>query len=93
MEHGNNLQPAHYVVRNICTLFILMECCLNFYEFVIFFQYFMFSLRFMLFATSHKKLAYKKFRGGGGGGVDFFFFFRKTSLSHFTFYAIFNIKK
>ena len=21
MEHGNNLQPAHYVVRNICTLF------------------------------------------------------------------------
>ena len=29
--------------------------------------------------------------GGGGGGVDFFF--RKTILSHFTFYAIFNIKK
>ena len=28
---------------------------------------------------------------GGGGGVDFFF--RKTILSHFTFYAIFNIKK
>ena len=21
VEHGNNLQPAHYVVRNICTLF------------------------------------------------------------------------
>ena len=29
--------------------------------------------------------------GGGGGGVDFFF--RKTILSHFTFYAIFNIKQ
>ena len=29
--------------------------------------------------------------GGGGGGVDFFF--RKTILSHFTFYAIFNINK
>ena len=28
---------------------------------------------------------------GGGGGI--FFFFRKTILSHFTFYAIFNIKK
>ena len=43
-------------------------------------QYFMFSLRFMLFAT--------KFRGGGGGGGV-----RKTILSHFTFYVIFNIKK
>ena len=31
-----------------------------------------------------------KFRGGGGG---LNFFFRKTILSYFTFYAIFNIKK
>ena len=23
MEHGNNLQPAHYVVRNSCTLFFI----------------------------------------------------------------------
>ena len=30
--------------------------------------------------------------GGGGGGVENVFF-RKTILSHFTFYAIFNIKK
>ena len=31
--------------------------------------------------------------GGGGGGLDnLFFFCRKTILSHFTFYAIFNIK-
>ena len=29
---------------------------------------------------------------GGGAGVELFFF-RKTILSHFTFYAIFNIKK
>ena len=34
----------------------------------------------------------KKFRGGGGGGA-LNFFFRKTILSYFTFYAIFNIKK
>ena len=34
-------------------------------------------------------MVYKKIPGGGGG----IFFFRKTILSHFTFYAIFNIKK
>ena len=45
-----------------------------------FFQNFMFSSRFMLFPTLKKNL--------GGGGV-----FRKTILSHFTFYVIFNIKK
>ena len=31
--------------------------------------------------------------GGGGGGVEIFFFFRRIILSHFTFYAIVNIKK
>ena len=38
-----------------------------------------------------KKLVYKKkkIRGGGGG----FFFLEKQFFSHFTFYAIFNIKK
>ena len=50
----------------------------------------------MLFPTLKKKKkknwCKKKF-GGGGGGVEFFFFFIKTILSHFTFYAIFNIKK
>ena len=46
----------------------------------------------MLFPTLKiNKLVYKKKFGGGGGGVEFFFF-RKTILSHFTFYAIFNIK-
>ena len=52
----------------------------------------MFSSRFMLFPTlkKNKKFGVKK-NSGGGGGVDFFF--RKTILSHFTFYAIFNIKK
>ena len=53
-------------------------------------QNFMFSSRFMLFPTLKKKWC-KTIRGGGGGGV--LFFFRKTILSHFTFYAIFNIKK
>ena len=57
---------------------------------IFFFQYFMFSSRFMLFPTlkKKKKLVYKKNSGGRGCG----FFFRKTILSHFTFYAIFNIK-
>ena len=49
----------------------------------------------MLFPTLKKKIGVcKKIKipgGGGGGGVDFFF--RKTILSHFTLYAIFNIKK
>ena len=49
----------------------------------------MFSSRFMLFPTLKKKNWCKK--NLGGVGVDFFF--RKTILSHFTFYAIFNIKK
>ena len=48
----------------------------------------MFSSRFMLFPTLNKNWCTKK---KSGGGVDFFF--RKTILSDFTFYAIFNIKK
>ena len=58
---------------------------------IIFFQYFKFSSRFMLFPTLKKKLVYKKKILGEGGGVDFFL--EKTILSDFTFYAIFNIKK
>ena len=57
-----------------------------------FFQYFKFSSRFMLFPTLKKSGVNKK-NSGGGGGCGFFFFCRKTILSHFTFYAIFNIKK
>ena len=53
------------------------------------FQYFMFSTRFVLFPKLKKNWCKKK---SGGGGWNFFFF-RKTILSHFTFYAIFNIKK
>ena len=50
----------------------------------------MFSSRFMLFPTLKKKnWCKKKIRGGG----VLIFFFRKTILSLFTFYAIFNIKK
>ena len=48
-----------------------------------FFQNFMFSSRFMLFPTLRKKNGVNKNLGGGG----------ETILSHFTFYAIFNIKK
>ena len=51
----------------------------------------MFSSRFMLFPTLNTNLVYKKNSGGGGGDVDFFL--EKQILSHFTFYAIFNIKK
>ena len=60
----------------------------------------MFFSHFMLFPTFlEKQNNYFSFNvffrggGGGGGGVLIFFFFRKTILSHFTFYAIFNIKK
>ena len=62
--------------------------------YIFFLQYLKFSSRFMLFPTLKKNWCPKKIGGGGGGGgVDFLFFFRKTILSHFTFYAIFNIKK
>ena len=53
----------------------------------------MFSSRFMLFPTFKKKIIGVKKNFGGGGGVEIFFFFRRIILSHFTFYAIVNIKK
>ena len=54
----------------------------------------MFSSRFMLFPALKKNWCKKKIPGGGGGGGWVLnFFFRETILSHFTFYAIFNIKK
>ena len=43
----------------------------------------------MLFPTLKTNFGVKK----KSGGVWIFFFFRKTILSHFTLYAIFNIKK
>ena len=52
----------------------------------------MFSLRFMLFPTFKKKIGVEK-KFGGGGDVKIFYFFRRIILSHFTFYAIVNIKK
>ena len=72
-----------------CIVFDIDGMLFNFFMFflniekkmyIFFFQYFKFSSRFMLFPTLKKKI----------GGI---FFFRKTILSHFTFYAIFNIKK
>ena len=49
----------------------------------------------MLFPTLKKKKKNwcKKNKNRGGGGGCWIFFFRKTILSHFTFYAIFNIKQ
>ena len=66
----------------------------NFFLEEIILQNCMFSSRFMLFPTFKKKKSEKKYSGGGGGGgVEIFFFFRRIILSHFTFYAIVNIKK
>ena len=73
---------------------MLFEFFMNFLNIeknILFFQYFKFSSRFMLFPTLKQKFGVKKKSGGGGCG--FFVFVRKTILSHFTFYAIFNIKK
>ena len=59
----------------------------------------MFSSRFMLFPTFKKKKngVKKKNSGGGvkqfGGGGGIEKKIRRIILSHFTFYAIFNIKK
>ena len=53
----------------------------------------MFSSRIHGISNMKKKIiiGVQNIRGGGGGGVVDFVF-RKTILSHFTFYAIFNIK-
>ena len=76
---------------------MLFEFFMNFLNieqnFFFYFQYFKFSSRFMLFPTLPKKNWCKK-KIRVGGGVDFFIFFLdKTTLSDFTIYAIFNIKK
>ena len=77
---------------------MLFECFMNFLNIeqnkIKIYIFSIFQVFFALHAISNIKkknwCTKKKFRGGGGG-VDFFF--RKTILSHFTFYAIFNIKK
>ena len=56
-----------------------------------------FFSKFHVFFTLHaisnikKKKNWCKKKFGGGGVLNFFF--RKTIISHFTFYVIFNIKK
>ena len=68
----------HHVLGVCCIVFdidgMLFEFCMNFLNIEknkilrIFFQYFMFALRFMLFATLKKRFGVKKKFGGGGGG-------------------------
>ena len=78
-----------------------MECCLNF--FMIFLNieknkitnisfFLIFHVFFAFHAISNIKKNWCKKKNSGGGGV-LNFFFRKTILSYFTFYAIFNITK
>ena len=68
-------------------------------KFFIFFFFSIFHVFFAFHAISNikTKIGEKKNSGGGGGGGGgggaLNFFFRKTILSYFTFYAIFNIKK
>ena len=59
----------------------------------LFLQNFMFSSRFMLFAI-YIFFWCKQIPGGGGGVIEkLIFLLEKQFFSHFTFYAIFNIKK
>ena len=71
-----------------------MECCLNFLNIekniIFFFNQVFFA--FHAISNIKKKIGVTKIIPGGGGGGVWIFFFRKTILSHFTFYAIFNIK-
>ena len=72
---------------------MLFEFFMNFLnieknKIIFFFQYFKFSSRFMLFPTLKKNWC-PKIRGRAGGCG----FFCTPIFSHFTFYAIFNIKK
>ena len=53
----------------------------------------MFSKRFMLFPTFKKKNIGVKKKFGGGGGVKKNISGGGGGVSHFMFYAIFNIKK
>ena len=77
------LSPAAPKVMGVCCIVfdidgMLFEICMNFLNIeknkiiYIFFQYFKFSSRFMLFPTLKKKNWCKK-KSGGGGGCGFIF--------------------
>ena len=65
-----------------------MECCLNILR-IFFFKISCF-LHVSCYFQHYKKQKIWCKKNWGGGWI---FFFRKTILSHFTFYAIFNINK
>ena len=71
---------------------MLFEFFMNFFKYFFFFSIFHVFFVFHAISNIKKKNGVKKNSGGGGGG-GLKFFFRKTILSYFTFYAIFNIKK
>ena len=80
----------HHVMGVCCIVFdidgMLFEFFMNFLNIEkknIFFQYFMFSSRFMLFPTLTKS--------GGGGGVELFFYFNSFSFHILCYFQ--NIKK
>ena len=90
--------PCHgvcYIVFDIDGM--LFEFFINFLnieknrDIYIFFQYFMFSSRFMLFPTLTKKIGVKK--SGGGGGVLIFIFIFLNSFSFHILCYFQNIKK
>ena len=69
---------------------MLFEFVMNFLNIEFFFSIFHVFFAFRAISKLKKKIGVKKKKIRGWGE---FFFFRKTILSHFTFYAIFNIKK
>ena len=70
-------------------------CCIVFDIDGMLFEFFLFNISCFLsvlcYFQHQKKIAVRRGEGGGGG---WHFFWKSNSFSfHFTFYAIFNIKK
>ena len=73
---------------------MLFEFFMNFLNIkILFFSIFQVFFAFHAISNIKQKIIEKKKKNRGGGGIFCLLFFRKTILSHFTFYTIFNIKK